>query len=223
MSLTISPQIRIVALLGIVLAVVAGGAFTFLGRGSVSTAPVKRIVPLSQRHTAAKTTPAHAAKATPSHAAKATPSHAVKRRPTHAKTQALPHAKPVTATPKPEPAAKPKPAPKPKPLANPYNLPLPLVRALNEHATVVVALYSAESRVDMIAYAEARAGAAAVGGTVGFVGLNVLQAAQVRSLTEQLGVLPDPGLLVYRRPGILAARINGFADRETVAQVASGS
>lgn len=206
MSLTISPQIRIVALLGIVLAVVAGGAFMFLGRGSVSTAPVKRIIPLSQRHTA-----------------KATPAHAAKRRPAHAKTKARPHAKAVKATPKRVEAAKPKPAPKAKPLANPYKLPLPLARALAEHATVVVALYSAESRVDAIAYAEARAGAAALGGDVGFVGLNVLDPAQVRSLTEQLGVLPDPGLLVYRRPGVLAARIDGFADRDTVAQAASSS
>ena len=34
----------------------------------------------------------------------------------------------------------------------------------------------------------------------------------------QLGVLPDPAVLVYRRPGKLVARFDGFADRDTVAQ-----
>ena len=33
-------------------------------------------------------------------------------------------------------------------------------------------------------------------------------------------VLPDPGVLVYVRPATLAARISGFADKETVAQAA---
>ena len=36
----------------------------------------------------------------------------------------------------------------------------------------------------------------------------------------KLGVLPDPALLVFRRPGDLVFRVNGFADRATVAQAA---
>jgi hypothetical protein len=36
-----------------------------------------------------------------------------------------------------------------------------------------------------------------------------------------LGVLPDPAVLVYRRPGDLVARFDGFADRDTVAQAAT--
>ena len=55
---------------------------------------------------------------------------------------------------------------------------------------------------------------------VGFVPLNVLSRAQVGKLTEQLGLLPDPGLLVYVRPGRLVVKISGFADKETVAQAA---
>jgi hypothetical protein len=40
---------------------------------------------------------------------------------------------------------------------------------------------------------------------------------------KQLGVLPDPSVLVYRRPGDLVARFDGFADRDTVAQAATNA
>jgi hypothetical protein len=73
--------------------------------------------------------------------------------------------------------------------------------------------------VDGIAYAEARAGAADAG--VGFVALSVLSQADIGKLTEQFGqVLPDPALLVYARPAHLAIRIDGFVDKDTVAQAA---
>ena len=45
----------------------------------------------------------------------------------------------------------------------------------------------------------------------------------MRNLTEQLGLLSDPGVLVYRKPGTLAVRIDGFADRDTVAQAADNA
>ena len=51
----------------------------------------------------------------------------------------------------------------------------------------------------------------------------VLSEAQVGKLTQMLGLLPDPGLLVYIRPGTLAVRISGFADKETVAQAAQNA
>jgi hypothetical protein len=69
----------------------------------------------------------------------------------------------------------------------------------------------------------AAAGAGAGLAGAGFVSLNVLSQAQVGKLTEQLGLLPDPGLLVYVRPAKLAARISGFADKDTVAQAAQNA
>ena len=43
----------------------------------------------------------------------------------------------------------------------------------------------------------------------------------VNKLTQKLGqVLPDPGLLVYTRPATLAVQIDGFVDKDTVAQAA---
>ena len=130
---------------------------------------------------------------------------------------------PVTPT-----AAKPKPAAKPAPAkrapqrpsimvaALKAGLPTPLAAALARQPVVVVSLYNPYSQVDGISFAEARAGAQLAG--AGFVPLNVLSQAQVGKLTEQLGLLPNPGVLVYVRPYTLVAKISGFADKETVAQ-----
>ena len=100
-------------------------------------------------------------------------------------------------------------------------MPVPIAKALGEHPIVVVSVYNPYSEVDGIAFAEARAGAQMA--KVGFLPLSVLSQAQVGKLTEQLGLLPDPGLLVYARPGNLVARISGFADKETVAQAAQNA
>ena len=100
-------------------------------------------------------------------------------------------------------------------------LPGPIAKALGKHRIVVVSLYNPYSEVDGIAFAEARAGAEMA--QVGFVPVSVLSQAQVGRLTEQLGLLPDPGLLVYARPGTLVARLSGFADKQTVAQAAQNA
>jgi hypothetical protein len=100
-------------------------------------------------------------------------------------------------------------------------LPLSLARALAKHSVVVIEIYDPQSEVDAIAYAEARAGAQDTG--AGFLPLSVL-GADVSKLTQKFGeVLPDPGLLVYARPATLALRINGFVDRDTVAQAAANA
>jgi hypothetical protein len=130
-------------------------------------------------------------------------------------------------------AVKAKPAPVPAPVrkapqkpsatvaALAAGLPGPVATALGHHDVVVVSLFNPYSKVDAIAFAEARAGARLA--NVGFVSLDVLLQAQVEKLTEQLGLLPDPGLLVYVRPARLAAKISGFADKETVAQAAQNA
>jgi hypothetical protein len=127
-------------------------------------------------------------------------------------------AKPVPVAP---PVAPPRPA---KPAAAPRNesdLPRVLSTALAGHRVVVVGLYDPDSPVDEMALAEARAGAQAAG--AGFVALNVFAEAQSRPLLELLGTLESPGVLVYRRPEVLFARIGGFADSETVAQAAANA
>jgi hypothetical protein len=113
-----------------------------------------------------------------------------------------------------------KPKPKPKPVDPTLNkgLPSAISSALSGRKVVVVSLYAPEVPLDEMAMAEARAGASAAG--VGFVALNVLQEAQARPLTKLLGVLEDPAVLVFRRPGDVFFRLSGYADQQTVAQAA---
>jgi len=103
-------------------------------------------------------------------------------------------------------------------------LPMALVNALRKHRIVVVSLVDPQSSTDAVSFFEARAGAAAA--HVGFLGVSLLNANVAGPLTALLpggGLLPDPGLLIYRRPGSLVQRINGFADRDAVAQAAAAS
>jgi hypothetical protein len=196
-SFTLSPPVRYAALLGLLAAVLVGGGMTMLNRGESSVAA----------------------------------SHVINRHPfgTHAKKHATAPKKHAAAA----PAAKAKPTPAPAPVrkapqkpsatvaALAAGLPGPVAAALGDHDVVVVSLFNPYSKVDAIAFAEARAGARLA--NVGFVSLDVLLQAQVEKLTEQLGLLPDPGVLVYVRPARLAARISGFADKETVAQAAQNA
>lgn len=136
-------------------------------------------------------------------------------------------AAPLPAKPAAKAARKPaaKPAPKPKPPAQPAvadnGLPFSIASALARHEVVVVSLYAPEAAVDQMALKEASAGASLAG--AGFVAVNVLRQSQSRPLTALLGVLQDPAVLVFRRPGDLYLRINGFVDRETVAQAAANA
>jgi hypothetical protein len=124
----------------------------------------------------------------------------------------------------PKKAAPKKPAPKkpaPKPVALLPGLTPEIAAALREHDVVVVSLFDPQARVDQISLAEASAGAKAA--QAGFVPLDVLRQGQAGALVRQLGVLPDPAVLVYRRPGDIVARFDGFADRDTVAQAAANA
>ena len=216
MALTVSPAIRIVSLIGLLLALGAGGAMHFMGGASgsaTSVVPPQNSAVLRAKRVAANASvrtkrPAAATGVATSHKA-ATPTH---------KPAA---AKPKVTTAAPKPLVKPTHAPKPVSPALAGGLPLPLAQSLAVNPTVVVAIYNPQSEVDGIAFAEARAGAALAG--AGFVGLNVLSQAQVGKLTEQIGLLPDPAVLVFTRPANLAARIDGFADKETVAQAAQNA
>lgn len=196
MTFTLSPPVRIAALLGLTASILFGGAMMVLGRGD-SSVPTTHVIKHHPFGPGVKTRQA-------STASVATPTK-------HSATKT----KPATATP---PARKAPVKPSAEVAALAAGLPAPVARALGQHRTVVVSLYNPYSEVDGIAFAEARAGARLAG--VGFVPLNVLSKAQAGKLTEQLGLLPDPGLLVYVRPGTLVVKISGFADKETVAQAA---
>jgi hypothetical protein len=205
-TLTVSPPIRIAAICGLLFTVLVFGGLRLLGAsgGDSVAAP-----------------------------------HVIKHHPFGPGVKATTH-KPVAATPTVAPkthkAAKSATAPKTKKAVAPVKptvdlaaikavrdagLPESLAQALGRYRTVVVSLYDPYSQVDGTAFAEAKAGAALAG--VGFVPLSVLSQREVGKLTEMLGLLPDPGVLVYVRPAALAAKIGGFVDKETVAQAAENA
>ena len=187
MTLSVSPQMRLVALLGGV-AALGLAAFMFLGHSSPGS-------------TQAALTPAERS------AMHARSKHEPRSTPAPKRVAPAPH----KATPMPAPAKPARPA-----IAVLPGLPPDLASSLRRHELVVVSLYDPQARVDRISLAEASAGAAVA--HAGFVPLNVLDQRQAGPLMTQLGVLPDPAVLVYRRPGKLVARFDGFADRDTVAQ-----
>ena len=202
MELQLSTPIKLVAILGLVLTVAAGGGLTVLARSAEADAGVILPRPLVAPKQAA--TPK---KATPTKAAPA------KTKTSAAKPVAEPNAAPKTA-----PVAKAKPAPAKPPAVAENGLPVPVATALQSARVVVVALFTPGSAIDELALAEAQAGAKAA--KAGFVAVNVLREGQGRAMARLLGVTDSPTLLVYRAPGTLTFRLDGFADLDTVAQAA---
>jgi hypothetical protein len=205
MNTTISPQIRILAVVGLLAAVGLGASLLVFGHGASKTAESAATTHATQR-SSTPSTPTHAtprmhtAPATPAPAAKHTAkTHAASR--THAKKtkSAGFRGNRVYAT-----------------------LPRPLQWELAHHKVVVVSLYNPSSDVDAISVAEAHAGAIDAG--AGFLLVSVLDNKVAGILTALLpggGLLPDPGVLIYRAPGDIAIRLDGFADRASVAQAAT--
>jgi len=215
-DLTLSPQFKIVALVGMLAALALGGGMLFLSRSQASSASAAPSKPLKHYHrvttTAATPTTKHAGR----HAVATKPAtkpavkHAVKTAKPTVKTAAPAVTHPVHSSPIPAVASN--------------GLPTALDVLLHTHRIVVVSLFDPEVPADAIAFAEARAGAADA--SAGFLGVNVLDERISAPLTALVGngtVLPDPGILVFRRPGVLMNRITGFADRGAVAQLVAAA
>src|SRR4051812_19594062 len=99
-------------------------------------------------------------------------------------------------------------------------LPAAITEALAANRVVVVSLFDPAAKIDGTAMSEADAGAQLAGAT--FVSVNV-SGTDVDSLNAHYGVIQDPAVLVLRPPGDLVVRIDGFADRDTVAQAAANA
>jgi hypothetical protein len=196
--MTVSAPVKIFALVGVLAAVVLGGGMMFMG-GGVEAEPAAIVLP--KKAAALAAVPAKPA-----------------AKPAVKKVAAKPAVKKVAAKPAP---AKPKPArPAKTPVIAANGLPSRLVSALRRENVVVLALWGSGGKIDRLALDEAAAGAAAAG--VGFVQLNVLESnREAEALTLKLGVvLRAPTVLFFTGSGDLAVRLDGFRDRETVAQAA---
>jgi hypothetical protein len=175
-----------------------------LGHGSsktaTSAAPTRAAHTLPAKTTPAKTVPAKT-HTTPAAVTHATPRAATRHHVKHAAKPAGYRGFPVYA-----------------------QLPQALQWQLAHHKVVVVSVYNPRSDVDAISVAEAHAGA--TDANAGFLLVSVLDNKVAGLLTALLpggGLLPDPGVLVYRAPGDVALRIDGFADRASVAQAATNA
>jgi hypothetical protein len=191
-ELTVSRPVRIFALVALLVTVAGAGMLLVTGK----QAPKPPVTVVSR--SAAAAAKAHAPKVHPA---------AVPAPPT-----------PTAAKAKPKPAVV---VHKPKPTLAANGLPMPLALALQQHRIVVVSFVDPQSRTDSISYAEARAGARDA--SVGFLLVSVLNDAVAGPWTALLPggqLLPEPGVLIYRRPNVLIQRIDGFADRTAVAQAA---
>ena len=207
MDLTISRPVRIFALVALI-AAVGGGAMLAM-RPKQAVAP-----PVVSHDASAQLTavvPHNVPKSTASSKAKppvvVTTTHPSG---TSAKTSTTPSAPAAPAKPKAAQAV----------AAN--GLPMAIAAALRTHKIVVVSVFDPQSQTDAFSYAEAKAGASEAGS--GFVGVSLLDSVAAGALTTAVGgggLLPSPGVLIYRRPDALVYRIDGFADRDTVAQAAA--
>ena len=194
--MSLNPRVRILAAAGFAALLALLGGFLLLGGGgSSSSAAVPVIKPL----------------------------HPVKK---HVATTAAPKAK---ATKKAAAKAEPKAKPKAHVSAVINGMPSSLALALRSHAVVVVSLYTPGSSIDRMSTDEARHGAQVA--HAGFVAFNVADEKVVSPLSSLLTgaptpadrVLDGPAVLVFVRPNSLFVRLNGFADRDTVAQAAANA
>jgi hypothetical protein len=199
----VSAPIKVFALVGVLAALVLAGGMMLMGRGTSDEAAAPIVIPskkagLLDAPAAAKKVAAKASAAA-KNAGKVTPA-----------AKAEPAAKPV---------AKPKPAVKaPVRLIASNGLPSRLVAQLASHDVVIVALWGSGGKIDGMSRDEAAAGASAA--RAGFVPIDVIKnSREAEALTLKLGfVLRAPGVLVFKSPDTLANTLDGFRDRETVAQ-----
>ena len=110
------------------------------------------------------------------------------------------------------------PKPAPKPIVLDGNLPGPVHQALRSSREVVAVLTAPGVPGDSDNVAEARAGARAA--HVSFTALDVTQNTIAATLAAWATNASDGSVLVIRRPGRIAVELDGYADRQMVAQAA---
>ena len=131
---------------------------------------------------------------------------------------------PLTSAPVTKPAGAVQVAPKPTtaPRANPKPKPrvmsgfsAKIDHALRYSRVVVVSVSMPGGAVDAIVRREARAGAKA--SRAGFVAISAANERALSGLIAKTGVLPDPAVVIVKRPGVVATTFS-VTDAGTVAQ-----
>jgi len=170
---TLSPPVRMAAIVSALFLTGLAGFLFLLGRGSPDgSSPAARSTPVISQP---------AAQPTPSATTPAAP-------------KPVAHRRPVTFAP---------------------GFPDAIGRALRYNRVVVVAVYVPGASVDAFVRKEARA--AAKMSRAADLGLSPSRKTALERLVSKTGLLPDPAVVVIRRPGEVAATLS-VADRQTIAQ-----
>jgi hypothetical protein len=202
MSLNVGLRIRVLALAALVVAVAIGASTVMLSRADRTVAP-------ADDRAEASAAPARRA-VQPQHAAVTVPPDVWSRNADPLRAQAIrPAVRPATKS-----AA-------PPVKRSGGTLPGAVAAALQRHPVVVVSLVSPSAAVDQLALREAQAGAKLAG--AGFVSVDVLVQGDMERLTRAFSVRHTPSVLVLTSPGKLFVEIDGFVDKETVAQAATNA
>lgn len=209
-----SAPVRVFGLIAVLAAMAMGAYMMTAGRGggaesvdNSALTPLKAIKPAQQ---VASKLSAHNKATAAGRPAAAAPAHpAAKPKPAAAAT-AAPKASPA------KPVVKPKPAVK---LAK--GTPTTIAGQLATHEVVIVLLYDPNARVDDYSLAETQLGAKDAG--AGFLAVDVMNQRQASPFTTAYGVLQDPTVLFFKRPGKLALKLVGYADHDTIAQAAKNA
>jgi hypothetical protein len=195
MSSQISAPIRIVALVGVLIAL-ALGAWVFLaGQKTTGSTPSSAAGPVAEHPVAAAKAVASKLSAHNNATAAGKPDSVAPAKP-----------KPVT-----HPAVKPA-------VAAPGAAPTTIASVLRHHRVAVVLVYDPQAKVDKFSIGETQLGAERA--HAGFLRVDVLQQAQVLPFAKTYGVLQVPTVLFFARPGKLVQKLTGYADQDTVAQAA---
>jgi hypothetical protein len=213
-SLSLSPQLRLIVLVGGLAAMFALGGMFFVVRGALLSGEIEQVPAV-----------VHHPKPAPKVVEPTGTQNGTLPLTSHSATETAPHATAPGLT-APKVTAPKVSAPKasttietPGVAAN--GLPIVVMRALSKKPVVVVALVVPGGELDRMTVAEARAGAKRAG--VGFLAVNILKNAVGRPLAQKPGVIQTPSLVVYRRPATVFVRFEGFTDRATVTQAATSA
>ena len=195
----ISAPIRIVGLVGLLLAL-AVGAWTFVAgqktSGSTSTAPAHQLGPVAK----------HPVAAAQSVAAKLS---AHNRATAEGRPDVAPTAKPARTIVHPA---------SPEPAVKPGGAPTTIAGALRHHRVAVVLVYDPQTKVDGFSAGETQLGAKRA--HAAFLRVNVLEQSQALTFAKAYGVLQVPTVLFFARQGKLVQKLVGYEDQDTITQAA---
>jgi hypothetical protein len=191
MNLSVSPQVRIVALAALVAMLGLAVVVFTLGRRSSNSAQPAAVVPHKAVTPGLIPAPAPARNAAPA--------------------PARPAVKPVAHKPRVSPAVT---------AALHQGWPRALAKVIAANKVVVVEVYSSDAPLDQQALAEASAGANQAGAAVFSVNVANDGDAANRAILRKAETLSTPATLILRRPGTIFVRLDGFQDQASVAQAA---